>query len=190
MRDGGRDWTGSQGPAGSLAPITVPCTSAAILLSTECVREPRPHTHTLHTEHHCGSNKNFTNSLKLLPSPAIPINLYLIFSVSRVSFLRLFPSTFFFLPLLPSCFRSRTSIAICQRKMGLDVAWLLAQGIHPATLLSTPQPFLLSHPPVPPSSLGALTPSMCVILKWSECPSALPSSLFLSIAFAPPPVFL
>ena len=50
-RDGGRDWSGSQGPAGSLAPITVPCTSAAILLSTECVRAPCPHTHT-HTHTH------------------------------------------------------------------------------------------------------------------------------------------
>jgi len=103
--DGGRDWSGSQGPAGSLAPITVPCTSAAILLSTECVRALCPlshtnahtHIHKHHTEHHCGSNKNFTNSLKLLPSPAIPINLYLIFSVSHVSCLRLLPSGFFFL---------------------------------------------------------------------------------------------
>ncbi len=99
-RDGGRDWSGSQGPAGSLAPITVPCTSAAIILSTVCsgTMPTHTHTHTHHTEHHCGSNKNFTNSLKLLPSPAIPINLYLIFSVSHVSFLRLLPSSFFFSP--------------------------------------------------------------------------------------------
>lgn len=54
------------------------------------------HTHTNITKkHRSGSNKNFTNSLKLLPSPAIPINLYLIFCVSHVYFFSLLPSSFF-----------------------------------------------------------------------------------------------
>ena len=168
-RDGGRDWSRSQSPAGSLAPITVPCTSAAILLSTECVRALCPHTHThthtlTHTEHQCGSNKNFTNSLKLLLSPAIPINLYLIFSVSHVSLpsVSSLPRFFFF----SSCsfhpvFALGPQLLSVSAKMGLDVAQLLRRyAVHPrypcSPLFFSSTPLLLSHPSLSAASTDPL----------------------------------
>lgn len=118
-------------------------------------------THTHHTEHDCNSNKNFTNSYRLLPLPAIPINPNLIFSVSHVSFLRLLPSSFFFSPSFHPVFRSRTSIAICQRKMGLDVAQLrLVYAISPTAMLFTL--FFFSILPSSPLHFASIGPPPCV----------------------------
>lgn len=78
-----RDWSVSRGPTESLAPITVPCTSAAILLSTVC---PGILPVAAHTRPH---HKNFTNSLSVSPHLPLPLTStsYEIISVSRVSFL-------------------------------------------------------------------------------------------------------